>query len=384
MKPREIYLDNNASTRVLPEVAEAVHEALLNGCGNPSSAHRAGRRARRRLWEARESVARLLSADPNDIVFTSGASEANNLVLQSLLARPLERYRLITSAVEHSSVLKAAEALRRLGRQVVVLPVDSNGLVSEDRLVQAVAPGRTLVSIQWANNETGVVQPIARLAERARGCGALFHTDAVQAVGKVPVNLGAVPVDFLSLSGHKLHGPLGVGALVVRDRRFLRPLMFGGSQEGSLRPGTENIPGIAGLGVALTLRNERFEAVAAATRDLQTAFEAGLARRGLVGAVNGLGADRLPNTSNIRFLDMDGELLTARLDQLGVRCSQSSACTNRRPEPSYVLRAMGLSERQAYASVRFASSELNTMMDVDDAVGAVSSVHADLLRFAVA
>ena len=384
MRPREIYLDNNASTCVLPEVAEAVREVLFDGCGNPSSAHRAGTRARRRLWQARERVATLLSADPADVVFTSGASEANNLVVQSLVAGPLEHYRLVTSAVEHSSVLETAEALRRLGRQVVVLPVDSNGLVSKDQLVSAVAPGRTLVSIQWANNETGVIQPVAHLAECARELGALFHTDAVQAVGKVPVDLEAVPVDFLSLSGHKLHAPLGVGALVVRDRGLLRPLMFGGSQEGSLRPGTENVPGIVGLGVALALRNERFGSVAAATRDLRRAFESGLAKRGLVGGVNGLGADRLPNTSNVRFLDMDGEALTARLDQLGVRCSQSSACTNRRPEPSYVLRAMGLSEHQAYASVRFAFSELNTTTDVNDAVDAVSSVHADLLRFAVA
>ena len=381
---REVYLDNNATTRVLPEVAEAVTRAMLDGTGNPSSVHLAGGQARAKLGEAREQVAMLVSADPAEVVFTSGASEANNLVIQSLLGGPIDGYRLVTTAVEHSSVLAVARHVEQQGREVVVLPVDEDGQVSAAALAAAVVPGRTLVSVQWANNETGVVQPIQRLAELARGLGALFHTDAVQAVGKVSVDLEAVPVDFLSLSGHKLHGPLGVGALVVRDRSLLRPLAFGGDQEGSLRPGTENVPGIVGLGVALALRDQRFDAVAQATREMRDAFERKLAQRGVVRSVNGYRAERLPNTSNIQFLDMDGEALAVRLDQAGVRCSQSSACTNHRPEPSYVLRAMGLTERQAYASVRFAFSEKNDLSDVESAVASVSSVHASLLPFAVA
>ena len=381
---REVYLDNNATTRVLPEVAEAVTRAMLDGTGNPSSVHLAGGQARAKLREAREQVAMLISADPAEVVFTSGASEANNLVIQSLLGGPIDGYRLVTTAVEHSSVLAVARHVEQQGREVVVLPVDEDGQVSAAALAAAVVPGRTLVSVQWANNETGVVQPIQRLAELARGLGALFHTDAVQAVGKVPVDLEAVPVDFLSLSGHKLHGPLGVGALVVRDRSLLRPLAFGGDQEGSLRPGTENVPGIVGLGVALALRDQRFDAVAQATREMRDAFERKLAQRGVVRRVNGYRAERLPNTSNIQFLDMDGEALAVRLDQAGVRCSQSSACTNHRPEPSYVLRAMGLTEQQAYASVRFAFSEKNDLSDVESAVASVSSVHASLLPFAVA
>ena len=381
---REVYLDNNATTRVLPEVAEAVTRAMLDGAGNPSSVHLAGGQARAKLGEAREQVAMLVSADPAEVVFTSGASEANNLVIQSLLGGPIDGYRLVTTAVEHSSVLAVARHVEQQGREVVVLPVDEDGQVSAAALAAAVVPGRTLVSVQWANNETGVVQPIQRLAELARGLGALFHTDAVQAVGKVSVDLEAVPVDFLSLSGHKLHGPLGVGALVVRDRSLLRPLAFGGDQEGSLRPGTENVPGIVGLGVALALRDQRFDAVAQATREMRDAFERKLAQRGVVRSVNGYRAERLPNTSNIQFLDMDGEALAVRLDQAGVRCSQSSACTNHRPEPSYVLRAMGLTEQQAYASVRFAFSEKNDLSDVESAVASVSSVHASLLPFAVA
>lgn len=381
---REVYLDNNATTRLLPEVAEAMVRAMGDGCGNPSSLHAGGTQARRRLRLAREQVASLVSADPAAVAFTGSATEANNLVLQSLLGGAMAGDRLVTTEVEHSSVLAVADALERLNREVVALPVDSNGLVREEEMARAVAPGRTLVSVQWANNETGVVQPIARLAARARAAGARFHTDAVQAVGKIPVDFGTVPVDFLSLSGHKLHGPLGVGAVVARDRRLLRPLMYGGDQEMGLRPGTENVPAIVGLGVAMELRANRFAAVEAATCELRDAFESGLAKRGLVGAVNGFGAARLPNTSNVRFLDLDGEALVVRLDRMGVRCSQSSACTNQRPEPSYVLRAMGLSEHEAYASVRFAFSELNDMAGVQHAVEVIAAVHAKLLRFAVA
>ena len=300
------------------------------------------------------------------------------------LTGPIKGYRFVTSVVEHSSILTAAEALESLGCDVVILPVDTDGLINEDAVTDAIVPGRTLVSVQWANNETGVIQPIPRLVERAHALGALFHTDAVQAVGKLPIDLTAVPVDFLSLSAHKLHGPLGVGALFALERSLLRPLVFGGSQEDSLRPGTENVPGIVGFGVALALRHDRFDAVAKATKEMRDAFELGLVRRGLVRSVNGSRADRLPSTSNIHFLEMDGEALTIRLDQMGVRCSQSSACTNQRPEPSYVLRAMGLTESEAYASVRFGFSELNTMRDVEDAIEAIASVHVSLARFAVA
>jgi cysteine desulfurase len=229
-----------------------------------------------------------------------------------------------------------------------------------------------------------VIQPIPQLVERIHGAGALFHTDAVQAVGKIRVELEAVPADFLSLSGHKLHGPLGVGALVARNAKLLAPLVFGGSQENSLRPGTENVPGIVGLGVALSLRHDRLDDVAAVTLRMRDFFESRLAQRGLVRTFNGARANRLPNTSSVQFGDIDGEALSIRLDQMSVRCSQSSACTNQRPEPSYVLRAMGLSESEAYASVRFGFSELNTMMEVNHAIEAIARIHASLIRFAVA
>ena len=385
MKPREIYLDNNATTRALPEVVEAVARVMRDGYGNPSSIHSAGARGRALLRRAREQVAEAVgSVDPVNVVFTSGATEANNLVVQGLLAGSMKGYRLVTTAVEHSSILAAAHALKRRGCEVLVLPVDAEGLVSVNALGEAIAPGRTLVSVQWANNETGVIQPIRELVERTHSAGGLFHTDAVQAVGKVRVDVEAVPADFLSLSGHKLHGPLGVGALVARNKKLLAPLVFGGSQENALRPGTENVPGIVGLGVALSLRHDRLEAVAATTSRMRDSFESLLADRGLAKMFNGARANRLPNTSNVQFRETDGEALSIRLDQMSVRCSLSSACTNQRPEPSYVLRAMGLSEAEAFASVRFGFSELNTMMEVDQAIEAITNIHASLIRFAVA
>lgn len=384
MNSHEIYLDNNATTRVLPEVADAVVRTMEEGYGNPSSVHRAGERARARLRQARGQVAEAVSAKPEEVFFTSGASEANNLVMQSLLAGAMRGHRLVTSVAEHSSVLTVARVLEDSGHEVVMVSVDRDGLVNEDALFDAIAPGRTLVSIQWANSETGVVQPIARIVERAHAMSALFHTDAVQAVGKIPVDVNRVPVDFMSLSAHKVHGPLGVGALLARDRALLRPMILGGSQERSLRPGTENVPAIVGFGVALSIRASRLGAVSLRTREMRNEFESGLRRRGLVRAINGAGAERVPHTSNVQFLNTDGEALTLRLDQAGVRCSQSSACTNRRPEPSYVLRAMGLSEVEAYASVRFAFSEFNSMQDVTDAVETISLVRASQPRFAVA
>ena len=385
MRRREIYLDNNATTRALPEVIEAVTRVMRDGYGNPSSVHSAGARARALLTQAREQVAAAVgSVDPINVIFTSGATEANNLVLHSLLAGPLKGYRLVTTAVEHSSILAAGHVLRECGCEVVVLPVDADGVVSVDALGEEIAPGRTLVSVQWANNETGVIQPIPELVEQTHSAGGLFHTDAVQGVGKIPVDVESVPADFLSLSGHKLHGPLGVGALVARNKKLLAPLVFGGSQENSLRPGTENVPGIVGLGVALSLRHDRREAVAATTSRMRDFFESRLADRGLAKMFNGARADRLPNTSNVQFRDIDGEALSIRLDQRSVRCSLSSACTNNRPEPSYVLRAMGLSEAEAYASVRFGFSELNTMMEVNQAIEAITSIHASLVRFVAA
>ncbi len=384
LSTRDIYLDNSATTQALPEVIEAVSRAMAHSWGNASSVHSAGERARLCLRGAREQVAMMLGASIDDVVFTSGATEANNLVLQSLLTANCRGYRLVTTSIEHSSVLAAADHLHANGVEVVILAVDRNGLVDQQNMIDAIKPGSTLVSIQWASNETGVLQPLVELAKRAQEAGAQFHTDAVQAVGKVPINLAEAPIDFLSLSGHKVHGPLGVGALVGPGVHTIHPLLFGGSQEQAVRPGTENIPGIVGLGTALELRSLRFDSVAVGTRTLRDRFEQSLKNNDLIAAINGTSSDRLPNTTNVQFSEIDGEALILRLDQAGIRCSQGSACTNQKPEPSYVLRAMGLSEAEAYASVRFSLSELNTVEEIDSAVESIMEIHASLTRFAVA
>jgi len=381
---REIYLDNNATTKPLPSVITAMAHAMADGYGNASSVHAAGERARRLLRLAREQVAKTLSASASEVVFTSGATEANNLALLGCFEGNDALHRLITTHVEHSSVLAAAEHLSRRGVEITLLPVDTNGLIDPEAMVRAIKPGCTLVSIQWASNETGVLQPIPMLAAAARNAGAVFHTDAVQAVGKVPVDVGKSSVDLMSLSAHKLHGPLGVGALVGPGVHRLAPRLLGGAQEGGQRAGTENIPAIVGLATALEVRREHFDAITAMTRGLRDDFEARLVARGLVASINGGAVERLPNTCNVRLADVDGEALMIRLDQLGIRCSQSSACTNHRPEPSYVLRAMGLTEAEAYSSVRFGFSELNTPEEVEIAFDAISEVHASLVAFALA
>ena len=380
---RDIYFDNNATTEPLPEVIEAVAEAMSVGPTNASSVHGAGQRARNALAKARAQTAAIVGARESDVVFTSGATEANNLVLQSLLGR-LTGYRLVTSVVEHSSIIETARFLERRGVTVTLLPVDENGLISEQDLGDAIVSAKTLVSIQWANNETGVIQPIERFVNLAHGRGAIFHTDAVQAVGKLPLSLSEVPVDLLSVSAHKLHGPMGVGALVGPGLKHVSPLLYGGSQEAHLRAGTENVPGIVGLGRAVEIRSARVATVTQTTSALRDRLEAALIAGGLLAAVNGGTTSRLPNTTNLQFAAVDGEALTIRLDQQGVRCSQSSACTNQKPEPSYVLRAMGLTESQAYSSIRFGFSEMNTAAEVDIAVETITRLHEALSRFAVA
>lgn len=383
-KGREVYLDNNATTAPLPEVLEVMERAQRETFGNPSSVHRAGEKARSAVREARETVSEFIGVTPAHVLFTSGTTEANNLILQNLLLGDLKGFRLITCTTEHSSILQPASFLKARGIEVFVLPVDGSGRVDPASLREVIAPGRTLVSIQWANNETGVIQSIAELASVAKEKGALFHSDAAQAVGKVPIDLTRVPVDLLSLSGHKVHGPKGIGAIAGSGLTRLSPTVFGGSQEGSIRPGTENVPGILGLAVALRTRASRFSEANRITEELRDAFEGMLLQDGLAETINGNDVDRLPNTSSVRFSGVDGEALVVRLDQEGVRCSQSSACTNQKPEPSYVLRAMGLAEDEAYASLRFGFSEMNSAEEIRIAVEAIRRIRDSLIAFAPA
>lgn len=379
---REIYLDNNATTRPLPEVRDAMLHALGQRFGNPSSAHAAGERARAALRAARASLAALIRTDPSTLVFTSGATEANNMVIASAAARRRGvPARIVTTVVEHPSILNALVSCGDAGAEIAVLPVRADGRVELETLEHALTPATTLVSVQWANSETGVIQPVRDIGQLCRQRGIPFHTDAAQAVGKVPIDVAALPVDFLSLSAHKFHGPTGAGALYVREAARIAPLLHGGPQEHGLRPGTENVPGIVGLGIAAALRRSRFADVERRLRTLRDRFESLILDSVPDVSVNGGEAGRLGNTTNLRFADVDGQALVARLDQHGVRCSQSTACTNRRPEPSSVLRAMGLSEEEAYASIRFSVGEWNTMEDIEEAARLIAELCGQLRAF---
>ena len=378
MEPAEIYLDNNATTQPLPEVRAAVLNAMGGAFGNPSSSHSAGDRAREQLHNARSSLASLLGCDPDSIIFTSGATEANNTVIRSF-SGPAKR--IVSSAVEHSSVLAALERTEREGTEVVLLPVNRSGIVDPDDLREAVVGETALISIQWVNSETGVIQPVEEFGRICSEAGVPFHTDAAQAVGKLPVKLRDLPVDYASIAGHKFHAPPGTGALYLRGSADIRGLLDGGDQESGLRAGTENVPGIAGMGCAAGIRAGSLPETIARLGRLRDLFEGEIMDRCPGVSVNGARATGVCNTTNLVFDGVDGQALVARLDQRGVRCSQSSACTNHRPEPSHVLRAMGLSEEEAYASVRFSMSVLNSEEELVAAAAAVGEVVAQIRAF---
>lgn len=375
MSASEIYLDNNASTQPLPEVCEAVHAALDTCFGNPSSSTSRGDHARHLLESSRDHTAELIGSRSTQITFTSGGTEANNQVLWSTLRHKTSgTAKLVTSQVEHSSILAYASRLEVEDMEVEYIGVDREGLIDLNALDAATRHGALLVSVQWVNNETGVIQPIDQIGALCRERSVLFHTDAAQAVGKLPIDISKHPIDFLTFTAHKLHGPQGVGALYAANPDLIRSMFAGGEQENGRRPGTENLSGIAGFGAAATRRHKHMGSIVPKLSSLRDAFEDRLVNRLPGVRVNGCTGRRVCNTSNICFDDIDGQILVARLDQEGVICSQSSACTNRRPEPSYVLRAMGLTETEAYSSVRFGFSELNTLEEIEIAVDKIATL----------
>lgn len=378
----DIYLDNNATTRLTSEVKAALLEALNVTVGNPSSAHSCGSRAREMLRQAREAVAALLGGEPDQVIFVSGATEANNTVLRSVVGRRASGARVITTQVEHSSILRTCDYLEAGGADIVRLPVDARGLADVSDLRSAINDRTALVSVQWVNNETGVIQPIEIITETCRQAGVPFHTDAAQAVGKLRMELGTLPISYVSVAAHKLHAPQGVGALWARDSSGIRQLLFGGDQEQGRRAGTENLLGVVGFGAAARTRTEKLAEVREYLRRLRDEFEASVLAEVPDTRINGSTADRVTNCSNILFSGVDGEALVARLDQENICCSQGSACTSSRPEPSYVLRAMGLSEEEAYSSVRFSFSELNAPTEIDIVVDALKRQCSCLRAFA--
>ena len=383
MRP-EVYADHAATTRPAVEVVEAMRRYLEDGFGNPSSIHRRGERARDAVDRARAQVADLIGAAPEEIVFTASGSEANNLALKgSLSTRDADRRRLVVSTIEHPSVLETARQLESRGVPVTWVPVDREGLLDVARLGAALGPDVALVSVMLANNETGVLQPVREIAAAVRAAGARLHSDAVQAVGKIPVDVSTLGVDLLSLAGHKFHGPPGAAALYVRRRTRLTPLVHGGHQERSRRAGTENLAALVGLGVAA----ERAAAVLreGAEREWGEAGERllnGLER--LPGTrLHGHRTRRLCSIVNLGFEGVEGEAVLHELDLAGITVSTGSACSATSPGPSHVLLAMGLSAEEAHASVRFSLGAGNDSNDVPRILDAVPPILARLRELGV-
>jgi cysteine desulfurase len=378
-----LYADYNATTPVDPEVRAAMASALGASFGNASSLHSAGQEARRLVERARAQAAALIGAQADEILFTSGGTEADNLaVLGAAQAASSARPGIVTSTVEHQAVLAPCKLLQDAGRPVTFVPVDADGRLQGAALADAAKPGVGLFSVMLANNETGAIQPMADVVKAAASCGALVHTDAVQAAGKMPIDVGTLGVSMLSFSSHKIHGPKGAGALYVKRNSPLAPLIHGGRQERGLRPGTENVPAIVGFGKACELAAARLAQDSRRLAALRDRFEGQLLARIGGARVNGPAGSadaRLPNTSNIAFADLDGEAITVNLDMMGMEASNGAACSAVDHAPSHVLLAMGQSEAVARSAVRFSFGRDNTDEDIDRAVALVSEA-VGLLR----
>jgi cysteine desulfurase len=362
-----IYFDHNATTPVDPEVADAMFAICRDAFGNPSSVHHHGQRAKAALDGARAAVADLIGAEASEVVFTSGGTEADNLALRGAAAAAAEtgRRRIVTAAFEHEAVLNTVKALGRAGYATTVLPLDASGVLSPERLHDAMTADTAVVSVMHVNNEVGTIQPIAELAAIAHERGAVFHTDAVQSAGKIRVDVRALGVDLASFSAHKLYGPKGVGALWIRSGVRLAAVLTGGRQERNRRPGTENVPGIVGFGVAARLAASRLEKESSRLAALRDRLEEGVLARVARSEVNGARASRVANTANISFAHVEAESLLIALDLEGIAVSTGSACSSGTLEPSHVLKAMGLPSDRAQGSIRFSLGMANTEQDVD-------------------
>ena len=375
------YFDHNATTPPAPEVVEAVVRALRDDFGNPSSVHHFGQRAKALLDEARSAVAELIGAESTDVVFTSGGTEGDNMALRGA-AEAAEaagsRRHVIASAIEHEAVLNTVKALTRRGWTSTLLPVGARGVVEPGALAAAITPQTAIVSVMQANNEIGTIQPIGDLAAIAHEHGAIFHTDAVQSIAKIPVDVRTLGVDLLSLSGHKFNGPQGAGALWIRRGTRIVSTMTGGKHERNRRGGTENVPGIAGLGVAARLARTKLKTEPARLAALRNRLEQGVIARVPGTAVNGDVTARVPNTTNISFDGVEAESLLIALDLDGFAVSTGSACSSGTLEPSHVLRAMGLPSHRTQNSIRFSLGLGNTEAQVDALVERLPSVVAKL------
>jgi cysteine desulfurase len=369
-----IYLDNNATTELDPAVIEEMLPFLTTHYGNPSSGYGFAAMARKAINLARERLAALLGCEPTEIVFTSGGTESNNAAINSALQLQARGEHVITSAVEHSAVLRPCQDLAKRGCDVTFLAVDHDGNVDLAELEAVIRQETALVSIMWANNETGVVFPIEKIAEICREKGVMFHTDAVQATGKIPMHLRDTAIDFLSLSAHKLHGPKGVGALYVNRQTRFNPLIAGGGQENGRRGGTENVASIVGLGKAAEIALDYLAEGKCNVRSMRDRFEKSVLETVSGASVNGAGAERLPNTSSLSFEGIESPAVLLLLDRQGICCSAGSACRTGSQEASHVLRAMNPSGDGARRSLRFSFGRFNTDAQIDRAIEAVPKV----------
>lgn len=360
-----IYMDNNATTRVAREVWEEIEPYFCELYGNPSSMHAFGGQIADKIKEARQRVADLLVCDPTEIIFTGCGTESDNTAIKGVLAAHPHKRRIITTRVEHPAVLSVCRDLENHGYTVVELGVDREGQLDLAELEANLSDDTALVTIMYANNETGVVFPIEDIAQVVTRRGIVFHTDAVQAVGKIPLNLSNSKIDLLSLSGHKLHAPKGVGVLYVRKGTRLSPFMLGGHQERGRRAGTENVPGIIGLGKACQLAQEAFGIEHKQVKALRDRLETQVLENCPDAILNGHKENRLPNTANISFEYVEGEAILLMLNQFGICASSGSACTSGTLEPSHVLRAMGVPFTAAHGSIRFSLSRYTTQQEVD-------------------
>ncbi len=364
---QRIYLDHNATTPLLSEVIDRMTGALREEFGNPSSVHHFGQQAKAVIDDARTSVATLLGADPSEVLFTSGGTESDNIAIRGA-AEALEatgRRHLVASSIEHEAVLNTLKALAKRGWRTTLLPVDKTGIASPDALRAALAHDTVLVSVMHANNEIGTIQPIAELARIAHDRGALFHTDAVQSAGKLPINVKTLGVDMLSISAHKFYGPKGAGALWIRRGLRVQPLLTGGRQERSRRAGTENVAGIVGMGVAARIARGKMADEGTRLSALRDRLEAGILAAVPGTAVNGARDPRVPNTTNVSFDRVEAESLLIALDLEGIAVSTGSACSSGTLEPSHVLKAMGFNAHRAQNSIRFSLGASNTDAEVD-------------------
>jgi len=362
---KNVYLDNNATTQVASEVIDAMMPFFRDLWGNPSSMHVFGGQVTRHMEEARGKVADLIGASPSEIVFTSCGTESDNTAIRGTLEAAGRPMRIITTRVEHPAVLNTCRHFKETGYDVVEIGVNHDGDLNLDELRDEVAKGPALVSVMWANNETGVIFPIREIAEIVKGAGCVMHTDAVQAAGKLDIDMEKVPVDMLSLSGHKLHAPKGIGVLYIRRGTRINPLLLGGHHEGGKRAGTENIPYIVGLGKACDLARKNMSYERKRVAELRDKLEDNLLKSCPDATVNGNRKNRLPNTSNMSFHFIEGEAILYHLSDYGIAASSGSACSSGSLEPSHVIRAMGVPFTASHGSIRFSLSRYTTSEEIE-------------------